>query len=281
MHDHVVLAEVDGCTCHDQASVHVNAFHARAHPVFDLVVCGYPVRMGVSRVALAGILVMRAVIAHADAPDDCNAGERVPGIDVSSYQGVVDWRQVRAAGVVFAFARFSDGLAVIDERFVQNFAGMKRAGVYRGAYQVFRASADPVAQADLLLLALRHAGHPDLPLVADVESDDGMEPAEVQARLARWLRRIERRTRRRPIVYTSPSMSGTLGAELGTYHLWIAHYEVDCPRLPDGWQGWRFWQHSSSGRVPGVSGPVDLDAFAGTKLELRRLNRARRKRPEP
>ena len=108
-----------------------------------------------------------------------------------------------------------------------------------------------------------------------------MEPAEVQARLARWLRRIERRTRRRPIVYTSPSMSGTLGAELGTYHLWIAHYEVDCPRLPDGWQGWRFWQHSSSGRVPGVSGPVDLDAFAGTKLELRRLNRARRKRPEP
>ena len=224
---------------------------------------------------------MRAAVARADGPDDCNAAERLPGIDVSSHQGVVDWRQVRAAGVVFAFARFSDGLEVIDERFAENFAGMKRAGVYRGAYQVFRASADPVAQADLLVQALRRAGRPDLPLVADVETEDGMEPAEVQARLARWLRRIERRTRRRPIVYTSPSMSDILGAKLGTYHLWIAHYEVDCPRLPDGWQVWRFCQHSSSGRVPGVSGPVDLDAFAGTKATLRRLNRAVQAPPTP
>ena len=242
---------------------------------------GYAGHMGVSWGALASILVMRAAIAPADAPDDCSAAERLPGIDVSSYQGAIDWRQVRAAGVVFAFARFSDGLDVIDERFAENFAAMKRAGVYRGAYQVFRASADPEAQADLLLRALRRAGHPDLPLVADVETDDGMEPDEVQARLARWLRRIERRTRRRPIVYTSPSMSDTVGAELGIYHLWIAHYEVDCPRLPDGWKGWRFWQHSSSGRVPGVNGPVDLDAFAGTKAELRRLNRAARTQPEP
>jgi len=222
---------------------------------------------------LAGVLVLPAAIAHADTLEGCSAAHRVPGIDVSSYQGAIDWVRVRAAGIMFAFARFSDGLDVIDERFADNFAGMKRAGVYRGAYQVFRASADPVAQADLLLQALRHAGQPDLPLVADVETDDGMEPAEVQARLVRWLRRIERRTRRRPIVYTSPSMSDILGGELGAYHLWIAHYEVDCPRLPDGWQAWRFWQHSSSGSVPGVGGPVDLDHFAGTKAELRRLNR--------
>src|ERR1051325_2784095 len=115
--------------------------------------------MGASRGALAGILLMgtRAAIARADAPNYCNVAQRVPGIDVSSYQGAVDWGQVRAAGVVFAFARFSDGLDVIDERFTENFVGMKRAGVYRGAYQVFRASADPVAQPDLLLRALRRA----------------------------------------------------------------------------------------------------------------------------
>jgi lysozyme len=237
--------------------------------------------MGMSWVALAGILVMQAATTGAGSPDDCGAPQRVPGIDVSSYQGAVDWRQVRAAGMVFAFARFSDGLEIIDERFAENFAGMRRAGVVRGAYQVFRASADPVAQADLLLQALRRAGHPDLPLVADVETDDGMESNEVRVRLSRWLRRIERRTRRRPIVYTSPSMSNILGAEMGMYHLWIAHYEVDCPRLPEGWPGWRFWQHSSSGSVPGVSGPVDLDAFAGTKSELRRLSRAARGKPAP
>jgi len=48
---------------------------------------------------------------------------------------------------------------------------------------------------------------------------------------------------------------------------------VECPTLPDGWTRWTFWQHSSDGRVAGVNGPVDLDLFAGTLRELRRLKR--------
>src|SRR5262245_15357571 len=57
----------------------------------------------------------------------CSAPVRVlSGIDVSSFQGEVDWGRVKAAGVVFAFARVSDGLAVIDERFAGNFAAMRR-----------------------------------------------------------------------------------------------------------------------------------------------------------
>jgi len=76
-------------------------------------------------------------------------------------------------------------------------------------------------------------------------------------------------------------MSDTLGAELGIYHLWIAHYEVDCPSVPPGWRGWRFWEHSSSGRVPGISGLVDLDAFPGTAAALRHLNRPARTPPGP
>jgi lysozyme len=230
---------------------------------------------------MAAILAAGVGPARAGDGDDCGAPQRLAGIDVSSYQGAIDWRQVRAAGVVFAFARVSDGLEVVDARFGENFTGMRRAGVRRGAYQVFRASADPEGQADLLLAAVRRAGGADLPLVADVETDDGMEAAEVQARLSRWLVRIERRTRRHPILYTSPAMSDTLGPAFGAYHLWVAHYEVDCPRLPAGWQAWRFWQRSSSGRVAGISGAVDLDSFAGTRAELRRLNRAARTTPDP
>jgi GH25 family lysozyme M1 (1,4-beta-N-acetylmuramidase) len=68
-------------------------------------------------------------------------------------------------------------------------------------------------------------------------------------------------------------MSEALGGLFGAYHLWVAHYDVDCPRLVDGWQRWAFWQRSSSGRVTGVDGDVDLDAFAGTHADLRRLYR--------
>jgi lysozyme len=204
---------------------------------------------------------------------NCGVARHVRGIDVSSYQGVIDWKRVRAAGVVFAFARVSDGLDVVDERFAANFAGMRRAGIRRGAYQHFRASVDPKRQAELLVRSVARFGRVDLPLVADVETDDGMSADEVRARLRFWLRRIERRTGRRSIVYTSPSMSATLGDAFGAYHLWVAHYEVDCPKLPDGWKHWRFWQRSSAGQVDGIKGSVDLDVFAGTARELRRFDR--------
>jgi len=219
--------------------------------------------------SMAGLAALITV----SAPDPCGPEKRLPGIDVSSYQGTVDWRRVKAAGVVFAFARVSDGLEVLDQRFAENFAAMKRAGVRRGAYQFFRASADPRAQADLMLATVRPLGLPDLPLVADVETADGMPPEVLRERLSSWLERIERRTRRRPLVYTSPSMGELLDGQLGDYPLWVAHYGVECPTLPDGWSRWTFWQHSSDGRVAGVNGPVDLDLFAGTLRELRRLKR--------
>jgi lysozyme len=182
---------------------------------------------------------------------------------------------VRRAGIAFAFARVSDGVDTLDPQFEANFRGMRRAHVRRGAYQYFRASRDPVAQADLLVATVRKLGRPDLPLVADVETDDGVDPDTLQANLLRWLVRVERRTRRRPIVYTSPAMGARLGGRFARYPLWVAHYETDCPRMPDGWARWSFWQRANTGRVPGITGNVDLDEFHGTLEQLARLNRRR------
>ncbi len=53
------------------------------------------------------------------------------------------------------------------------------------------------------------------------------------------------------------------GADLTSQPLWVAHYTAECPRVPAPWQRWTFWQHSESGRVPGISGPVDLNVMAG------------------
>ncbi len=225
--------------------------------------------------ALAAALVACLGSSAVHAAGDCGARRRLAGIDVSKYQGEIDWPRVKAAGIVFAFARVSDGVNVLDERFADNFVAMKRNGIRRGAYQYFRASADPLAQADLFVTTVRRFGRPDLPLVADVETDDGQPPEVVRANLKRWLRRVDRRTRRRPLIYAPPSMGAILAGRFAGYRLWVAHYEADCPTLPDGWRRWTFWQHSSHGRVDGINGDVDLDHFAGSMSRLRRLNRAR------
>ena len=221
---------------------------------------------------LALVVLLAAQAAALPAADDCGAPQRLSGIDVSSWQGEIDWKRVRAAGVEFAYVRVSDGLDA-DARFAGNFAAARRARVRRGAYQYFRASLDPDAQADLAIRAVRRAGGADLPLVVDVETDDD-QPAEVlHAALQRWLRRVERRTRRRPIVYTSPVHGALLDGAFGDWPLWVAHYETDCPALPDGWERWTFWQRSQTGRIDGIAGDVDLDDFAGTRRALRRVGR--------
>ena len=70
------------------------------------------------------------------------------GIDVSAYQGAIDWRAVARAGKKFAFIRVSDGAAYTDPRFASNWAGARAAGLTRGAYQFFRPTESPLAQAD-------------------------------------------------------------------------------------------------------------------------------------
>ena len=87
----------------------------------------------------------------------CPGATTLTGVDVSTYQGTVDWGKVKASGRAFAITRVGDGLGG-DNTFDANWAGIKAAGMVRGAYQYFRASDDPNEQADILLGEDRHAG---------------------------------------------------------------------------------------------------------------------------
>jgi lysozyme len=202
----------------------------------------------------------------------CAADETVEGIDVSYYQGTVDWSAVQRAGKVFAFARVSDGTAHPDSQFARNWPAMKAAGLIRGAYQFFRASVDPTAQANLLLSMLEAAGGlkpGDLPPVLDVETVDGQSNATVVARMRTWLARVEQAIGRKPLIYTAAMMSTVLADHFSSYPLWVANYTTQCPLMPSGWTDWKFWQKSSTGSVAGITGNVDLDVFNGTLAELR------------
>jgi lysozyme len=207
----------------------------------------------------------------------CSTGATVSGIDTSSWQGAIDWTAVKASGRVFAIARVSDGLSYPDGQFAGDWPAIQAAGLVRGAYQFFRPSQDPSAQANLFAAALAQAGPlgaADLPAILDLETTDGVDAATVTARARTWLSAMQQLTGKRPMVYTAAFMSSVIGSALSDYPLWVANYGVTCPRLPTGWSAWEIWQNGDAGSVPGVSGGVDTDVFNGTLADLQSFARA-------
>jgi lysozyme len=211
---------------------------------------------------------------------ECETGPTTPGIDVSYYQESIQWKKVRHSGVLFAFVRVSDGLSVEDPLFAQNWAGAKHAGLLRGAYQHFRPDESAQAQADLMIAALA-ADPGELPPVIDVEVDGGKTPRQIADRVRTWVARVRDRLRVEPIIYTGPDFwrDKVGGADLADQPLWVAHYTRTCPTVPPPWETWTFWQHTDSGQVPGIEGPVDLDVFAGNFSQLEEFARKSRLRP--
>jgi lysozyme len=190
------------------------------------------------------------------------------GIDVSHWQGAIDWNAVAGDGVEFAFIKATEGGDYTDPRFAQNWAGARQAGVVRGAYHFFRPQTDAMAQAAHFLSTVQLAPG-DLPPVLDVEVTDGRSLDVVAAGVRVWLQEVERATGRRPIIYTRASFwTAQMGGGFGGYPLWVAHYGVNQPNIPGGWGEWTFWQYSDAGRVDGISGDVDLNWFNGGRAEL-------------
>lgn len=238
----------------------------------------WPLVLIAAGVGLAAILVVLDVLGGRGAPKlegpRCGDGPTTPGIDVSYHQDKIRWPHVREAGVRFAFIRVSDGATFEDPRFGPNWDGAKAAKVARGAYQFFRPEESAIAQADLLIAAIaRDPG--ELPPAIDVEVSGGRSRAQVAAAIRAWAARVRARLHVEPVVYTSPDLWRDLtgDADLSAQPLWVAHYDTDCPRVPAAWDAWRFWQHTKTGTLPGIRGPVDLDVFAGDVDELRRLAR--------
>ena len=188
------------------------------------------------------------------------------GVDVSSYNGVVDWNQVAASGRTFAFARVSDGLNVVDSTFATNYAGIHAAGMVRGAYQFFEPGQDPVAQANLLLAEIGPLSAGDLTPVLDVEVTAGKSSSVLAGEIQAWVSTIESSTGEAPIIYTGKNFWNTsvASSHFSDDPLWIAAWGVSHPLDPIGWSDWQFWQYSDSGSVPGIGNTVDLDQFNGS-----------------
>ncbi|HEY2365996.1 MAG TPA: GH25 family lysozyme, partial [Polyangiaceae bacterium] len=195
----------------------------------------------------------------------CASGATTYGVDVSEFQGDIDWNAVKSSGHDFAFIRVADGF-YFDAKFGENWQNAGAAGVARGAYHFFRPGEDATQQADFFLA---HVAGGELSPALDVEVTDGQSSATIVAGIGAWVARVEQATGKTPIVYTAPGFWNAIGgADAFGTSLWVAHWFTACPQMPSSWGNWQFWQYADNGSVPGIGGAVDLDVFNGPPSAL-------------
>lgn len=210
-----------------------------------------------------------------DWPGRTPASYPVHGIDVSRWNLDVNWDAARESGVNFAFIKATEGGDRVDPLFQSHVAAAEGAGVPWGAYHFYYWCTDAATQARWFIANVpRRSG--GLPPVIDVEWNPHSPtcttrpPAEtVRSEIGRFMAILTRHYGQRPIVYTTPDFFEDNGfADITTEEFWLrstAAHPSD--RYPG--TAWVFWQYSGTGRVPGIGGNVDLNAFAGSAAAWR------------
>ena len=213
----------------------------------------------------------RALYGEANYPD----GYEIHGIDISHYQGDIDWDDLRNAMIEGCPLRFivikaTEGSSRVDEKFNDNFYMAREYGYIRGAYHFWSNKSTAREQAYFFLNKVRLEDG-DLPPVLDVEHKPKDRSAEdFQRDILTWLHIVEDKYHVKPIIYTYYKFKEKyLNAPVfDDYPYWIAHYYVDKVEYKGEW---KFWQHTDVGRLPGIKGYVDFNIYNGSYYDLRKL----------
>lgn len=196
----------------------------------------------------------------------------VRGIDVSHYQGHIDWSRVagKDSDVAFCFVKATEGMYVVDPFFKANWAQSAAAGLRRGAYHFGRPGTDAQTQAQQFFATVGALGPNDLPPVLDIETLDACKPPAVLQWVLDFTAAADALFGRQTMIYTDggfwKNLASLPGCEpLGARPLWLADYAAE-PTVPAPWQAWSCWQHSDGSvnggtPVPGVAGDVDQNRF--------------------
>lgn len=181
----------------------------------------------------------------------------IEGADVSVYQGDIDWPSV--TGIGFVYIKATEGTTFDDPKYLANYQGARARGLLVGAYHFARGAKTPHEELDHCLSVV--TSPLDLPLALDVEGQFALTGEAGLAWVLAWLEEAERRTSRRPIIYTSSRIvREKLGSGKGLerYLVWYPRWDGQ-PKNVLPWQDWSIWQYSSTGAVPGIPNPVDLN----------------------
>ena len=193
----------------------------------------------------------------------------VVGVDVSHYQGKVQW-DLLAAGNDFAFIKATEGRRHRDPKFIRNWYDAGRTGIPRGAYHFFSPDVAPEAQAKHFFKVV-DLSPGDLPPVLDVEDRGTLTSAELVEAVLTWAEMAELRYGVKPIIYTGQHFYNRhLAGQLDDYPLWLARYDWSAPVTVCG-REFQFWQYTDEGRMPGVRRNIDRNVFTGSLADMQRL----------
>ena len=259
--------------------------------------------MRLRRFAVAAATTL-ALLSITSPTPPADASPKVIGIDVSRFQEEINWKRVATDRVEFAFVQASRGSGDdctvrprrcgADRWYEFNYRNATAVGIPVGAYHrafvngdsLYAAKQDARSEAAVFLRRVDHLRRGDLLPVLDLEPPfDGLTPRQLRGWTRVWLRRVRRALEVKPMIYTSqygwrPTGDTRMFARAG-HRLWVANWEVSSPLMPaNNWagRGWAVWQFTSSGRVRGIRGPVDLnrlgaslaDVMVGEPVPLRR-----------
>ena len=232
-----------------------------------------------------------SVFGHPDiAVFNSPASYKVAGVDVSHWDGPIDWAKLGAhrGRIRFAYVKGSEGSTFKDPQFDKNWQGTKQAGLKRGAYHVLNLckSADEQFR---FITGVVPKDVDSLPIAIDLEWDDGPRNAaqsrcnnvdKIRLTLHTLLKQLEQYYSKIPVIHTSASGVGAiLTSGFDRYPLWLEYFQkskefdktlspqIAGPRLP-GENPWTVWQVSSTGRVPGANQAITIDVFFGTDRQF-------------
>jgi lysozyme len=227
-----------------------------------------------------------------------------PGQDCSKCK--IDWGRAASQKVSFVYAKTTQGTRYLDRTFAFHWRNLAQNGILRGAYHFMSADEDPLVQADYFLEQMEQAGNltsGDLPPCLDLEADirkdaakrwivddrgnkrdfwRGQDADDIADKVLTWMKRVEEKTGRTPIIYTSPgwwndNLKGTKkAAQLQRYHVWVAHYfnsgspARGKPDIPAG-HDWVMWQFTENGKMKDaevIAATFDVSIVNGTLEQL-------------
>lgn len=198
-------------------------------------------------------------------------GYEIHGIDISRYQSIVNWKEVKNMEVKgikigFVFMKATEGVGNVDEQFRRNWLKAQEQNIPKGAYHFFIPGKDAKRQA-ANFIEIVNLQKGDLPPVLDIEIGRRLSVPEMQKEVKIWLNAVEKKYGIKPIIYTNIDFYQKYFQQgFEDYPLWIAHYlQPDKPRIENKWI---FWQHSEVGRVNGIKAPVDFNVFYGDSTDF-------------
>lgn len=212
-------------------------------------------------IACIAALVFAALVPARAIPP--SGGRQYRGIDISEFQGEIDFEEVRRSGIEAVYIRVGAG-EYTDEYFAENYERAKAAGLKIGFYHYVTArSVDEGRRQAWFFASLAAGREPDMRLAMDFEYFGSLSVSQINAISEAYLDELTALTRREAVIYSDLSNARNIfsRALAEKYPLWAAQYGADEPSANGKWREWVGFQYTDEGRVGGIYGNVDRNIF--------------------